>query len=528
MNENKIAMIIPVNSEDNYNALIASLSKCQLAAGWEIEVIRIDHAGDNIVKAYQLGMESTAARYKIYLLDTVRVIDYEIINKIIEIFISNPSIAIIGNSGSETLPTSGVGLESKKRYGTLKSSSGVVLAGQTSDEPYQEVMALDAGFIATAYDIDWNILDYENPLFAINSRCIDYKRLGYSVAALAKDAAIEYVENDISYNKSEQQAFLNKYSADIFPLVTVLMPTYNRSEYFKIALDSVLNQTYRHLEIVVSDDSDNDLTEKLIAPYLARDKRIKYVHHRNFTFFDNWRYLMSYDNPQAEYVNWLMDDDAWYENKIAVMMNYYLFDEGITMVTSCRTIIDAEGNVLPHDSVPGSAPIVKEVTRLSGDTVGHTMLNKMINFIGEPSTVLVAKKNLKNNYWGWNKMPVEYLLGDFPVWLNLASKGDTIYIPDELCYFRSHPAQDQQNIVTRLRCILCYAISAHYAYRQGLFWKNKDEYIDAIYMLAVWLLNTVHQINKLGIDCDKKLMKKALIYAGSFIKTFSNYCLEKK
>lgn len=198
------------------------------------------------------------------------------------------------------------------------------------------------------------------------------------------------------------------------------------------------------------------------------------------------------------------------------------------MVTSCRTIIDAKGNILPHDSVPGSAPIAKEVTRLSGDTVGHTMLKKMINFIGEPSTVLVAKKNLKNNYWGWNKMPVEYLLGDFPVWLNLASKGDTIYIPDELCYFRSHPAQDQQNIVTRLRCVLCYAISAHYAYRQGLFWKSKAEYIDVIYMLAVWLLNAVQQINKLGIDCDKKLMKKALIYAGSFIKTVSNYCLEKK
>lgn len=326
MNENKIAVIIPVTSEDNYNALIASLSKCQLAAGWEIEIIRIDHAGDNIVKAYQLGMESIAARYKIYLLDTVRVIDYEIINKIIEIFISNPSIAIIGTSGSEILPTSGVGLESKKRYGMLKSSSGVVLAGQTSEEPYQEVMALDAGFIATAYDIDWHTLDYENPLFAVNSRCIDYKRLGYGVVALTNEAAIEYTENDISYNKSEQQAFLNEYSADIFPLVTVLMPTYNRPEYFKIALDSVLSQTYRHLEIIVSDDSDNDLTEKLIAPYLASDKRIKYVHHKNFTFFDNWRYLMSYNNPQAEYVNWLMDDDAWYENKIAVMMNYYLFD----------------------------------------------------------------------------------------------------------------------------------------------------------------------------------------------------------
>lgn len=526
MNENKIAVIIPVTSENNYNELVASLSKCRLSADWEIELVRIDHASDNIVKAYQRGMESTAARYKIYLLDTVRIIDYGILNKIIDIFTANPSIAMVGNSGSEILPTSGVGLESKKRYGTLKSASNV-LQGQPSEKLYQEVMALDAGFIATVYDIDWNTLDYKNPLFAINSRCIDYKRLGYSVAAIAKEAAIEYAESDMSYNKSEQQAFLNKYSADIFPLVTVLMPTYNRPEYFKIALDSVLNQTYRHLEIIVSDDSDNDITEKLIAPYLARDKRIKYIHHKNFTFFDNWRYLMSYNNPQAEYVNWLMDDDAWYENKIAVMMNYYLFDEGITMVTSCRTIIDAEGNVLPHDSVPGSEPLVKEVTRLSGDTVGHMMISRTLNFIGEPSTVLVAKKNLKNNYWGWNKMPVEYMLGDYPIWLNLASKGDTIYIPDELCYFRSHAAQDQQNIITRLRCTLCYAISAHYAYRHGLFWKNKDEYIDSIHILAVWILNTIHQISKLDIDCDKKLMKKALIYAKSFIKTVGNYCVEK-
>ncbi|MBQ3442757.1 MAG: glycosyltransferase [Selenomonadaceae bacterium] len=82
--------------------------------------------------------------------------------------------------------------------------------------------------------------------------------------------------------KSGQQAFLKEYSADIFPLVSIIIPIFERPHYFKLALESVLNQTYLNLDIMITDNSNNDETEKLMQPYLKKDKRIKYYHHGDF------------------------------------------------------------------------------------------------------------------------------------------------------------------------------------------------------------------------------------------------------
>lgn len=62
------------------------------------------------------------------------------------------------------------------------------------------------------------------------------------------------------------------------PLVSILIPTYNRPHYFKIALESALAQTYSNIEIIVGDDSTNNETEKLIyRDYLHKHKHITYI-----------------------------------------------------------------------------------------------------------------------------------------------------------------------------------------------------------------------------------------------------------
>jgi glycosyltransferase involved in cell wall biosynthesis len=52
------------------------------------------------------------------------------------------------------------------------------------------------------------------------------------------------------------------------PLVSILIPTHNRPEYFEIALKSALAQSYENFEVVVSDNSSDDLTARRIEPYL--------------------------------------------------------------------------------------------------------------------------------------------------------------------------------------------------------------------------------------------------------------------
>ncbi|MGQ0453214.1 glycosyltransferase family 2 protein, partial [Bacillus sp. SS-TM] len=62
------------------------------------------------------------------------------------------------------------------------------------------------------------------------------------------------------------------------PLVSILIPTYNRPHYFKIALESALAQTYSNIEIIIGDDSTNDETATLIREqYLPNYKNITYI-----------------------------------------------------------------------------------------------------------------------------------------------------------------------------------------------------------------------------------------------------------
>ena len=64
---------------------------------------------------------------------------------------------------------------------------------------------------------------------------------------------------------------------DQLPLVSVLIPTYNRPHYFEEALCSVLEQTYPNIEIIVGDDSTNDETEKVLQKYLCDHSNIIYI-----------------------------------------------------------------------------------------------------------------------------------------------------------------------------------------------------------------------------------------------------------
>lgn len=60
------------------------------------------------------------------------------------------------------------------------------------------------------------------------------------------------------------------------PLVSVVIPAYNRPDTLKIEIDSVLEQTYPNIEIIICDDSSDDRVQKMLDPYLGSNPKIKY------------------------------------------------------------------------------------------------------------------------------------------------------------------------------------------------------------------------------------------------------------
>lgn len=92
------------------------------------------------------------------------------------------------------------------------------------------------------------------------------------------------------------------------PLVSINITTYNRREKLKKALDSVVNQTYKNLEIIIADNHSQDSTEELCREYAANDSRIKYFrHNENIGMTANCNFTVTQSN--GEYRFGLCDDD---------------------------------------------------------------------------------------------------------------------------------------------------------------------------------------------------------------------------
>lgn len=65
------------------------------------------------------------------------------------------------------------------------------------------------------------------------------------------------------------------------PLISIIIPIYNVEEYLRECLNSVVNQTYRNLEIILVDDGSNDNSPSICDEYASIDKRIRVIHQNN-------------------------------------------------------------------------------------------------------------------------------------------------------------------------------------------------------------------------------------------------------
>ena len=65
------------------------------------------------------------------------------------------------------------------------------------------------------------------------------------------------------------------------PLLSVIIPVYKVEKYLQRCLDSIINQTYKNLEIILVDDGSPDNSGKICDEYAKKDKRIKVIHQKN-------------------------------------------------------------------------------------------------------------------------------------------------------------------------------------------------------------------------------------------------------
>ena len=68
------------------------------------------------------------------------------------------------------------------------------------------------------------------------------------------------------------------------PDISVIVPVYNTESYLKKCIESIINQTFRNIEIILVDDGSTDTSAEILADYALRDNRIIVIHQENQDF----------------------------------------------------------------------------------------------------------------------------------------------------------------------------------------------------------------------------------------------------
>lgn len=128
-------------------------------------------------------------------------------------------------------------------------------------------------------------------------------------------------------------------------LVSIVLPVYNGERYLAESIESVLNQTYQNLELIIVNDCSTDATESIILSYAEKDARIIYL--RNET---NLRLPASlnrgFQYAHGEFWTWTSDDNMYLETAIEKMVQVLEQQPDVSLVYCDYDAIDENGKLL--------------------------------------------------------------------------------------------------------------------------------------------------------------------------------------
>lgn len=451
MNDRKICFITCVNDEYIYSECLKYINNLSIPDGYEIETLEVRNA-KSIASGYNEAMNASDARYKVYLHQDVFIINKEFIKDALSIFNSDDKIGLLGMTGAKVIPTNAVWWDAFHTYGEVyENHTGIMkcLKFEEVKDRYEEVQALDGFMFVTQYDLPWREDIFTGWHFYDISQCVEFTLKNYKIAIPKQNAPwcihdCGFVETTGEYDKY-REIFLDEYSKKIFPLVSIMITAYNRPKYFKLALESAINQSYKNIEIVICDNSTNDDCKKIVQAYMQKFSFIRYYKNKTeLEVIDNFKQCIKL--ALGEYAQFLMDDDIYDVEKTNKMMNYFLAYEDIKLVTSYRQTIDNIGNEIKP--IAATRRLFDTDQIVDGKIIIDFIMETLLNVIGETTTPLFRRRDVLKNGFGRYEGKQYKVNADLITWVSLIGQGKMVYIADKLSYFRMHEKQDQKRLVS--------------------------------------------------------------------------------
>jgi alpha-1,3-rhamnosyltransferase len=207
------------------------------------------------------------------------------------------------------------------------------------------------------------------------------------------------------------------------PLVSVVVPSYNHEAYIEKCIISVINQTYKNIELIVVDDGSTDRSREILE---SLQKQYGFV----LVFQDNQgisktlnRAIRQY--AHGKYITGSSSDDFMMLDKIERQVNYLESDPDCSLVFGKVYMVDSQGQIIEGFTVVDPVE----------DPVKSVQFEGLIERNCIPAPSIMYRKDKWEECGGYDE---DSLIEDWGLWLAFAYSGKIVYLDEYFAYYRWH------------------------------------------------------------------------------------------
>jgi glycosyltransferase involved in cell wall biosynthesis len=146
-------------------------------------------------------------------------------------------------------------------------------------------------------------------------------------------------------DRQERVRRMTKQETKKIPAVSIGLPVYNGEEYIRVAIDSVLSQTFDDFELIISDNASSDATEAICQDCARSDPRVRYMRQsENLGALRNFKLVAN--EASGTYFTWLAHDDRLKPDYLDVMIKYLRRHPQVVVVLSDFSVTDHDDKVI--------------------------------------------------------------------------------------------------------------------------------------------------------------------------------------
>ena len=249
----------------------------------------------------------------------------------------------------------------------------------------------------------------------------------------------------------------------------MIIPSFNAAKYITEAVDSVLAQTHKPLEIIVVDDGSSDNTKEVLKPFIE-SRKIKYFYRENKG--PGAARNRGIKESNGDLIAFLDSDDVWLPEKLEKQLKLFQNPETV--------LVYSDMEMLGGDDSGKRFSKVFKIKRFYRGRVFNRLIEE--NFI--PNSTVVVRKNTLQGIGGFVEDRKFFSAEDYLCWLFLVRRGSVDFIDEALVLYRWHAnnISHQSDRESYQRLVGIYAkLIYEFGFDFRIFWK----YLESIVKMLV-------------------------------------------